>query len=290
MYGHGLSKIGWEEKPGRRKRDNSDEDALFKVMLSFKLLDPTAPSPTICNATTKYRTTKEIQASLLEAQKRGSDLVMNFVSERLVIQESSGKPFRSFYATIPKNCALTLSCLYKVNDPTKDRKKVVEADRDVLRRLIVAYETGRQIDLPSILKHELLSVPLSLAELDGTLRLSKKASVLKIVTKGVECPNTIAIDRDTSQLIIDGQDLVNSIGKPANTNNFGDLAAIFIDRISYLGRPYARVDIHFDRYRPKSVKSGTRCRRTRRAPPVRRDITSAAVPLPKDWKNFIALG
>ncbi|CAG9762464.1 unnamed protein product [Ceutorhynchus assimilis] len=71
---------------------------------------------------------------------------------------------------------------------------------------------------------------------------------------------------------------------------FGDLAEVFLDRVVHLGRPYARVDILFDRYRPKSIKSGSRCRRTRRAAPVRRDITSAAIPLPKDWKNFLALG
>lgn len=113
--------------------------------------------------------------------------------------------------------------------------------------------------------------------------------VLKLVTEGVECPNSIEFDQSTSQLIIDGQALVNSIGKPENATTFGDLAASFIKRIVYLGRPYARVDILFDRYRPRSIKSGTRCKRTRGAAPVRRDITSSAVPLPKDWKNFLAL-
>ncbi|CAH1154985.1 unnamed protein product [Phaedon cochleariae] len=289
MYGQGLSKTGWEEKLGRRKRDNSDENALLKVMQSFHLMDPTAPSSSVCNVATKDRATKEIQTSLLEAKKRGSDLVINFVNQRLIVQESSEKPVESFYAKIPKNSALTLSDLFKVKD-TKDRKKVVEADRDVLRRLIVAFEAGRQIDLPSILKHELLSVPLSIAEMDGTLRSSEKASMIKLVAEGVECPNSINIDRNTSQLIIDGQALVNSIGKPATATTFGDLAAIFIDRVVHLGRPYARVDILFDRYRPKSIKSGTRCRRTRGAAPVRRDITSTAIPLPKNWKNFLALG
>ncbi|CAG9812620.1 unnamed protein product [Phaedon cochleariae] len=184
--------------------------------------------------------------------------------------------------------ASTLSDLFIVKD-TQDQKKVVEADRNVLRRLIVAFEAGRQIDLPSILKHELLPVPLSIAEMDGTLRSSEKASMIKLVAEGVECPNSINIDRNPSQLIIDGQALVNSIGKPATATTFGDLAAIFIDRVVHLGRPYARVDILFDRYRPKSIKSGTRCRWPRGAAPVRRDITSATIPLPKNWKNFLAL-
>ncbi|CAG9817325.1 unnamed protein product [Phaedon cochleariae] len=103
--------------------------------------------------------------------------------------------------------------------------------------------------------------------MDGTLRSSEKASIIKLVAKGVECPNSINIDRNTSQLIIDGQALVNSIGKPATATTFGDLAAIFMDRVVHLERP-----------------------RTRGTAPVRRDITSAAIPLPKNWKNFLALG
>ncbi|CAG9818055.1 unnamed protein product [Phaedon cochleariae] len=126
--------------------------------------------------------------------------------------------------------------------------------------------------------------------MDGTLRSSEKASMIKLVAEGVECPNSINIDRNTSQLIIDGQALVNSIGKPATATTFGDLAATFIDGVVHLERPYVRVDILFDRYHTKSIKSGTRCRRTRGAAPVRRDITSAAIPLPKNWKNFLALG
>ncbi|CAG9815474.1 unnamed protein product [Phaedon cochleariae] len=60
--------------------------------------------------------------SLLEAKKRGSDLVINFVNQRLIVQESSEEAVKSFYAKIPKNSALTLSDLFEVED-TNDRKK-----------------------------------------------------------------------------------------------------------------------------------------------------------------------
>ena len=43
----------------------------------------------------------------------------------------------------------------------------MKADRNVLQRLIIAYEAGRSVDLPSVLTHELLPVPLSLAEMNG---------------------------------------------------------------------------------------------------------------------------
>ena len=45
----------------------------------------------------------------------------------------------------------------------------------------------------------------------------------------------------------------------------------------------------FDRYRPESIKAGTRTKRNQGKRPVRRQIESESVPLPSDWSNFMAL-
>ncbi|KAB0798500.1 hypothetical protein PPYR_09493 [Photinus pyralis] len=70
---------------------------------------------------------------------------------------------------------------------SKDGKKMTEADRNVLRRLVMTsvmtYKAGWSVDITSILKHKLFPVPLSLAEMDGALRSSEKASLLKISNK-----------------------------------------------------------------------------------------------------------
>ncbi|KAL5015621.1 hypothetical protein ScPMuIL_007291, partial [Solemya velum] len=47
----------------------------------------------------------------------------------------------------------------------KDKKTILKADRNVLR-LVMAYEAGRSVDLRSILKYELLPVPVSLVEMN----------------------------------------------------------------------------------------------------------------------------
>jgi hypothetical protein len=52
----------------------------------------------------------------------------------------------------------------------KDKRTVMNADIYILQRLITAYEAGRPVDLPAVLKHELLPVPVFLAEMNGTLR------------------------------------------------------------------------------------------------------------------------
>ena len=51
----------------------------------------------------------------------------------------------------------------------------MKADRNVLQHLLIAHEAGRPYDLPLVLKHELLSVPLSLTELNDTFRTGNKS-------------------------------------------------------------------------------------------------------------------
>ena len=79
--------------------------------------------------------------------------------------EQCDKPDVLIYEPVRKNNAPTFATLYQVVKHTKDRdqKTVMKADRNVLRRLITSCETGRSVDLSSVLKHELLPVPVFLA-------------------------------------------------------------------------------------------------------------------------------
>ena len=56
-----------------------------------------------------------------------------------------------------------------------------------------------------------------------------------------------------------------------------------------MGDTFQRIDVTFDRYRPESIKAGTRTKRKQRKRPVRRQIERESVPLPFDWSNFMAL-
>jgi hypothetical protein len=46
----------------------------------------------------------------------------------------------------------------------------VKADRDLFRRVVVALESGREVDVDALLERELSSVPLSIATVYGKLR------------------------------------------------------------------------------------------------------------------------
>ena len=103
----------------------------------------------------------------------------------------------------------------------------MKADRNILLHLITAFESGRPVDLANILKHELLTVPVSLAEMNGAIRTGNKSILAEILTTNMACPEKIDAHQSAS-LIIDGQALVVAISRPAEATTFGDLADYFI--------------------------------------------------------------
>ena len=163
-----------------------------------------------------------------------------------------------FQDPIPRNKAPTFITLYDVTrgGKDKDKQRVIKADRGLLHRLIVAYEAGREVDLQALLQHKLMPVPVSIAEMNGTLRIGSKSLLGDMLTAGITTPQYITIE-GSSCLIIDGQAQVNSIGKPTNAKTFGNLADIFVTSVFQSATSFDRVDIVFDRYKDESIKSGT---------------------------------
>ncbi len=103
------------------------------------------------------------------------------------------------------------------------------------------------------MKHELMPVPISLANTDGTLRTGDKSLLVDMLTEGVDCPNSIHLD-GSSCLIIDGQALVRAIGKPKDACTFGELADEYVKHVLEMGNKFERIDVLFDCYDGISVK------------------------------------
>ena len=140
--------------------------------------------------------------------------------------------------------------------------------------------------MEGILKHELMSVPLSLAQTNGTLRSGDKSVLADELIGNIECPSNIQI-YGSSCLIIDGQALVRAIGKPPKANTFGDLANEYITSIMEMGTQFNTIDVVFDRYDDVSIKDGTRDKKHKKSKKIRRVVVSGDVPLPKYWDSFI---
>ena len=71
--------------------------------------------------------------------------------------------------------------MYHVVKSSKEKNKttILRADRNVLQRLIIAYEAGLKVDLHSVLKYELMPVPVSLTEMNGSLRTGQESAKMK---------------------------------------------------------------------------------------------------------------
>ena len=83
-----------------------------------------------------------------------------------------------------KNNAPTIGNLRQVVKSSKEKNKttILGAERNVLQRRIIAYESGCKVDPNSVLKYELMPVPVALEEMNGSLRTGQ-SSVLADLMK-----------------------------------------------------------------------------------------------------------
>lgn len=273
--------------PSRQKRDQTDEDLLLKVFQAAGVFSKNSDNK-LQNLITKDIATPEITDSLLKARALGIDIVKKFVSERLVGVDNV---LVKFHEPMKKCNAKTFAHLYKKlsTKPACVKAQLKEKeDRDIMKRIIVAYESGRPVDLVTILRYETCSKPISLAELDGTMRKGDKASLVKLITENITIPTKITLPL-ASLLVIDAQAMIQAIGNPKAAKTFGDFANIVKLAVKKRSQNFSRVDVVFDRYRDSSTKGGTRQHRTKSARPIRKTIEGRNVPMPVNWQNFIAL-
>lgn len=282
--------VNKEATKSRQKRDNKDEMALLLAFQGFKVFHSVSPG-SLQNLVIKDLATETIQNSLLSAKVLGQEEVSTFVENRLIVSGQGDKPEVPIHATLHRSNAKTFASLYEVVKDTKDKEKrsILKADRNLFQRLVTAYEAGRSVDMQAVLKHELLPVPISLAEMNGTLRTGNKSVLADKLTEDIVCPEAIELHHSSSCLIIDGQALVVALGKPDKAVTFGDLADTYVRAVLKAGSNYQRIDIVFDRYRDETIKGATRTRRTKAAQPIRRVVEGRDVPLPKNWTHFLSL-
>ena len=208
-----------------------------------------------------------------------------FVEKRICLPDND--QHFDLKAPIRKNKAVTFASLYIVVQDVKRKQSTITMDRNIFQRLIIAYMTGRKVNLENILQHELMSVPLSLATINDTLHSPNKSLLANILTKNVLTPSTISLDGPRC-LLVDGQALVMALSKPPSIKTFGEYAKTFAAALYKTGTTFQKTDVTFDRYRPESIKAGTRTKRKQEKRPVRRHIERESVPLPSDWSNSMA--
>ena len=71
----------------------------------------------------------------------------------------------------------TFETLYTVPVSAEKLEQDYRHDKDLLRRVIVALESGREVDVNTLLQSELAPVQKSLSTLDGSLREAGKSDL-----------------------------------------------------------------------------------------------------------------
>ena len=56
---------------------------------------------------------------------------------------------------------------------------------------MIVYEAGRKVALHSVLQNELISVPVTLGEMNDSLRTGQKFTLADILTSGINCSSEI---------------------------------------------------------------------------------------------------
>ena len=229
---------------------------------------------------------EEIKQDLLGAEEIGKTIVNEFVQVRLIKKEVK------FHDSLKQQKLKTFETLYSVPvSLNKDKTVSIKADRDLFRRVVLALGSGREVDVDTLLQRELLSpVPLSIATLDGCLRLaSSKSDLGNILQKNVN-QSRLPISHHKTCTIIDGMAAVQSLGNTTGTKSFGEWSDNFTAFVvfHFLDK-CTRVDVVFDRYLPNSIKVVTRAKRKRgKSEGIRRDVESREQRI-GNWDRFIVV-
>ena len=125
--------------------------------------------------------TEDIEDALLTANTRGAELVRKYVSTRIV--EWNIPFFSPMTRQNSKETKETFSSLYKSVVNTTGNVKKLWKLTDVWCKdcLMHNSQLGHNVDMSSILKHELSCIPLSLANTDGTTKSNSKSALLGIL-------------------------------------------------------------------------------------------------------------
>ena len=188
-----------------------DEEDVLGLVSQFKKYNVFRHTTDLVAVSTGDVASAEIKEDLLEAEETGKAAIKEFVNDRLVKKDVK------FHDRIKLQKLKTFETLYSVPVIIDNSKTIsMKADRDLLRSVVVAFESGRDIDVDSLLQRELSAIPLLLASQDGNIRsTSSKADLSNILQENVAQTHTPSNQNKTCT-IIDGIAAVQSLANCPN--------------------------------------------------------------------------
>ena len=142
-----------------------DAEHVAKLEAQFTKYEVFRCTSDLVVVTTADVASKAIKQDLLGVEETGKKVIKEFVETRLIKKDIK------FNDTLKQQKVNTFETLYTV-PVSIDKSKIIamKADTDLLRRVIVALESGHDVDVNTLPQSELAPVPNSLATLNGSLQ------------------------------------------------------------------------------------------------------------------------
>ncbi|CAG9825679.1 unnamed protein product [Phaedon cochleariae] len=234
-----------------KPRMKIDEECVSSIvqLLENDWTNPFDQSPSdIINLSTGRAAAPDVQTSLLSLKKRGEDAYETFKRDRLERGEG-------FFDPIKKINLKTFNTTVPLKKSGKNKEIILRADRKLYASMILIAE-NRHLNMLDVFSHPLGPLPRSLANPDGSIKKTSK-TVLGKHLESLISPEDENIS--SSATIIDGMALIQKLHGENRT--FDELSDSILNQILNCGYHSQRIDIVFDTYRDKSIKSAERLSR-----------------------------
>ncbi|XP_065670919.1 uncharacterized protein LOC136089121 [Hydra vulgaris] len=219
------------------------------------------------------------EKTVQEAKITGQQQYNEYVADRLVSRQ------KSIHEPLKRNKFELFHSLKIPGSNHKTKIADLKHDSNYFCKMYVASQ-NRVSDIEDFFSHENNRYPPSFSEFGRKRKATSKSDVLICLEQyGSEKQQDFNLDYKVSALIVDGAALVHML-HPRSSKTFSDycenVIGPFVDRLL---RSAQRLDIVFDRYVPKSLKSETR---EDRGSGQRINVTMGTL-IPKKFDKFLSV-
>ena len=236
-------------QPTRIKKDEADVMSIVD-MLENNWIKPFSNQPSdLVSLSTGAAATSAIKQDMLKAHSKGEEALAVHMA---TLEKGSG-----FYDPIKKLKLQTFSALQKSNavKAGANREIILKADNRVFGHMLLIAQT-RKLAMKEVLQYPLGPKPWALANPDGTLKKTGKATLGKHLEKEVAYVEAPSGSRAT---VIDAMAIVQTTH--GDNLTFDELSDAVLKKVLHEGWGSERIDVVFDMYREQSIKTAERVNR-----------------------------
>ena len=266
-----------EENVTITMKDEADVQALMSTLHKYASKIFSREKTALINIFTGISPPTETGAQILAALTDGEKRLKEFIEDRLSQEK------KTFDATLSKQ---KVPAFDKKGTSSVERKIQAKGQIPFAKLLIVGQ--SRNLNVKELFKHEMSNIPPALFDNKGIMRKCKKSQLVNVLEEKFlnGCGDDTMDHRVVigKALVIDAMVMVQMLKA---TGTFDDYSKALFDSMLSESLGYHRVDIVFDVYDAKSIKSAERARRGAQQM-CNIHITNGEMRVPKHWDDFLS--